>query len=269
MKIEEFKNEEELRKEADEPTLKCLELWKSMCDKLELDSYIEVLIGNRHDHPDYEDWPGHFSTADMKKIDNKNYLILWLDSLPIKDLATVTHEVGHYILTFQGFNDKKIETNEYPSIKKKIPDEYLEEFFNSLLHHKPLYDLQKNFGHNPDFKKKDSIKKYENEFNNSEEKADIRKILYHSLILSDHFINNSKSDIEKLKDVLTEKHPETLDIILNIERISEEYNLSDPVANNNFSDVILDYIKKNYYKKLEWKTAPLSKAVNKKIKQRI
>ena len=99
--------EDELRKEADEPIIKCLDQWRSMCTK-EIGSNIEVLVGDRHDHTEYKKNHGNFNTSDIIIHNYKLYLVLWIDSLPIKDYLIITHELGHNILYLQGFCSVKI-----------------------------------------------------------------------------------------------------------------------------------------------------------------
>jgi hypothetical protein len=130
-----------LRKMADVPTVKMLELWLSLTKKI-VGIPISVMYGNRRDNPRLCLPDSEVNTALPMSIKGKVILCLWLDPVTLdrSNFVIVSHEIGHWVLKLQGFRGLICKS------KKHCDDEIL---LNSLTHHPPLYALQRSLGHEP------------------------------------------------------------------------------------------------------------------------
>ena len=96
-------SEDVIRDGADEPTLACLELWHSLCDKL-FQTRIKVWKSPRKEFPPTAAMTGELNTAIPLIHQGKAILLLLIDdpSSHVEDVI-ITHEIGHWILKLQGF----------------------------------------------------------------------------------------------------------------------------------------------------------------------
>jgi len=70
-----------------------LKLWHSLCKK-ELCSSIEVMVGNRREHPQFSSYKGELYTAYPEVVGGKLALVLLLDNLSNVRPIFITHELS-------------------------------------------------------------------------------------------------------------------------------------------------------------------------------
>jgi hypothetical protein len=130
-----------LRKQADTPTIKMLDLWHSLCCK-KIDTSIEVMVGNRREYPFHgiSTAQGELNTAIPQTYQGKVILALLLDSIKKLNMLVATHELGHWVLKLQGL--KSLVNYDERNGRTEI-------LLSSLASHSALYALQRSLGHEP------------------------------------------------------------------------------------------------------------------------
>ena len=113
--------------------------------------------------------------------------------------------------------------------------------------------LQKDLGHNPKEQKLESVANCVKQFKKITQTNNIIETIRNSFLLADHFINNSKDNLTKLKKVLKKNHQETFELVSKINKISKKYNLLIIEENKTFSKHILEYFSKSVSGKLNWR----------------
>lgn len=225
-----------IREKTDEPTNKMLDLWHELC-KEKLGKTLEVLLGNRREHRQLKEFRGELNTAHPGRIDGKDILVIWLDQLKNVDFLIITHELGHLILSLQGFNT-------YTYLKERQSN--IEILLNSMALHPPLYNLQLSFGHEPqriiDNRAHSNIKI----FSESKESSDERKRIENALLLTDDIFNCSNSIETKLKDILKVNHSNIFKLITKILELIPYYDLLKPYKNIRFIKKVISAINFDY-----------------------
>ena len=218
-----------LREESDPPTVKMLDLWSSLSDKM-IGASVEVLTGSRREHPRLRSFPGQMYTALPQLIQGRLVLVLWLDSLADVNFVIVTHEIGHWVIKLQGFRGMIY-------VPKKHCD--MEILLNSLVHHPPLYCLQRSLGHQPQ-EEIDSRADHDiGLFMKDGETHDRSIWVNNALLVCDDLLNCSTVKRTELREVLTEKHPNTSKLVEAVVDSASNHNLLNSEGNLEFSkDVV-------------------------------
>jgi len=216
--------EKKLIELADTPTIKIIDLWKSLTRE-KFGELIEILVGDRHEVLQLKDFKGELNTATCTIIKGQVKLGVLLDSFTNLDLLVVTHEIGHWVLKlkgFQGLNNSSVSFNDIKGL------------LNSLAHHPPLYELQKSIGHNPQNEIDSRTNHNCTVFSNDKELNNAKAQIQMSLILADDIMNCSKELVIKLRTVLAKNHPKTLEFVDQILDTASYYNLLEPAKNLKF-----------------------------------
>jgi hypothetical protein len=222
-----------LRKQADNPTLAMLDLWHSL-SKQKIGVSVEVMVGNRKEHPQLSAFSGELYTAFPMTVEGRVVLSLWLDSLTNVNSVLVTHEIGHWVLKLQGFRGMLYPPN------KHCNEEIL---LNSMAHHPPLYALQRSLGHEPqmeiDSRADQDLKRFSMETETRQRKIWIRN----ALLLADDLMNCSEEKRKQLERVLRDRHFNTARYLKKILDIASNYRLLKPKQNLKFSEKLIRKLK--------------------------
>ena len=168
-----------LRKQADEPTLAMLDLWRSLSEE-KTGVPVEVMIGDRKKHRQLSSFSGELYAVFPQVIGEKVVIVLWLDSLSNVKPIIVTHEIGHWVLKLQGFCTFHYQADRHNNVEIML---------NSMAHHPALYDLQRSLGHEPqveiDSRSHSDIKL----FSKKSRKKESGFCLSNALLLADDMMN--------------------------------------------------------------------------------
>ena len=208
--------ESELRRLADVPTIRMIDLWHSLCNKL-LGRSIEVVVDNRRNNPELRSSPHEVNMARPAGYKGKVVLSVWLESFPNLKLLVVAHEIGHWVLYLQGFR----------AIFCDPRNLALEGLLNSLASHVPLYALQRSVGHDPQVEI-DSRCDHDIRLFSGPNTVDE---LSSALCLADDLLNCSFKKRPQLKWILRKNYPETLELVERIVAIASDHNLLNPEQN--------------------------------------
>ncbi len=203
------------------PIAKILDNWRIICiEKIGQD--VQVMLADRKDNPDIAELPGNFNMAHPYMLnDGRVGLIVWLNSTMEIDQAVITHEVGHWVLILQGFCGF---SNKSAEVHKMIGARLM-----ALLHHAPLYELQKQIGDNPQPVINVLSEEYILYFSQYKETA--RSVTEHTLIAGDLMINAQEAGRRKLERVLKKKHPNTKRLVQTVVSLRNKYNIFKPEGN--------------------------------------
>ena len=206
-----------------------INLWHSLCER-KIGFPIEIMIGNRREHPHFKSFVGELHAAYPMIVDGKVVLALWLDSLSNVTSIIVTHEIGHWVLKLQGFCGM--------IYKPKIHCD-IEIALNTMAHHSPLYALQRSLGHEPqrmiDSRTDHNIKIFSKERDIGKRSFWVRNALY----VADDCINCSSEKCVQLREILRRRHPNTAKNLRKILSITSHFNLLNPKQNIRFSRKII------------------------------
>ena len=212
-------SEKALREQADDPTVKMLDLWHSLCVE-KIGYTIEVMIDNTKkittaNSTKYEE----FNQVDPITFEGKVMLCLHLESLTdnsisleslsLADNILISHEIGHGVLLLQDFT-RCIDSHEI------YDDVDLDFILNTMAHHPPLYALQMSFGHEPQSEINDRTLYYIEEFSKTGETNNNHECKRNALILADELLNCSETYKQKLIEIVEKKHPKTTKILRKI-----------------------------------------------------
>jgi hypothetical protein len=191
---------------------------------------IEVMYGNSEDNPRLHSHSGEVNTAVPMSVEGRVVLCLWLNPVTLdrSNFVIVTHEIGHWVLKLQGFRGLICKT------KKHCHDEIL---LNSLVHHPPLYTLQRSLGHEPQIEI-DSHANHDIQLL-LQEREHLGAMKTRALYLADDLLNSSAEVQAQLRASMMERHPETLKLIEEIVKSAHEYNLLDHDENLGFAKRIV------------------------------
>ncbi len=221
-----------IRKGVDKPTITVLDLWQSLSEQT-IGIPIEVMVGNRKEQPQLRSFSGEINTAFPHIIEGKVRLVLWLEPLSdVKDII-ITHEIGHWILKLRGFQAFKRKRQQHSNIEIGL---------NSMAQHPPLYVLQRSIGHEPqdeiDSRCVHNIKR----FTKDKESKQREVWLFNALMLADD-VFNSEENRQVLINVMTGRHPNTLNLLRKLIELKSSYDLLIPDQNLIFCEQIIETLK--------------------------
>lgn len=223
-----------IRKQGDKPTIAMLDLWQSLSVQT-IGVPIEVMVGNRKEqtlHPQLRSYPGKINTELPEIFKGKVRLIVWLESLSDIKYIIITHEIGHWILKLRGFQ---------PFMVRGRENSEIEIFLNSMAEHPPLYALQRSIGHEPqaeiDSRCLHNIKLFSKVKEAQQREVRIRN----ALMLADD-IFNSEENRQLLINVLTQRHPNTLNLLRKLIELESSYDLLVPDQNLNFREQVIEVL---------------------------
>ena len=210
-----------IRKIADAPTLRILDLWKKLSEEI-LGYSIEVMIGDRKDNSELKHIPGEINSAYPVIIDGTVVLPIWLENPKSFDPLLITHEIGHWILMIKGFKGLVNKYNRQSGIDINM---------NSLAQHPPLYKLQRDEGHDP---QKMIDARAKTNLNNLTRGPEIMlgdRWAEFALLFADDILNCSEEIKNDLIEILQEDFPVTFSFLEKILNLISKYNLNDPKLN--------------------------------------
>ncbi len=213
-----------IRKMADEPTLKFLDLWKKLSEET-FDYPIEIMMGDRKDNPELKHIPGELNSAYPAVFDGKVVLPIWLEKPKYFDPLIITHEIGHWILMIKGFKGLVNKYNRQTGIDINM---------NSLAHHLPLYKLQRELGHDP---QKLIDTRAKTNLNNLTKGPEIMlgdRWAEFALFFADDTLNCSEEIKNDLFEVLQDDFPVTFSFLEKILNLVSKHDLNDPNSNLKF-----------------------------------
>jgi len=222
-----------LRKRADEPTIKMLDLWRTLSEH-KVKTPIEVMVGNRREHPQLRAFRGELYTALPHIIAGKVVLSLWLDSLSNVNTLLVTHEIGHWVLKLQDFRGLIYQPNKNCN---------MEILLNSLAHHPPLYALQRSLGHEPQMEIDSRTEHNIKIFSKGEEPDKKQVWVNNAFLFSDDLMNCSEQKSIQLRKIIEEKYSNTMRLVEKILESASYYNLLDARHSLKFSRRIIKKLK--------------------------
>ena len=211
-----------IRKTGDDATVKLLDMWHELTNKI-YDVGIEVLVGDSKENPRLKAFHGSVNMAYPHEIDNKMVLILWIN--PIENNLLITHELGHWVLKLKGFQGL---------INRSEKHNNHEILLNSLAHHVPLYDLQRQCGHEPldeiDARAQQNIRL----FSAHHEEADKMMWIQNALLIADDLLNCSSTYSDELLTAIELQHKNTFKLVSTICDIRSHYELVNAAKNLRF-----------------------------------
>ena len=223
-----------IRKQGDKPTIAMLDLWQSLSVKT-IGVPIEVIFGNRKEqtlHPQLRSFPGEINTALPEIYKGKVKLVVWLESLSDVKYIIITHEIGHWILKLRGFQPFMVRGRENSDI---------EIFLNSMAEHPPLYALQRSIGHEPQAEIDSRCLHNIKLFSKCKEAQQREVRIRNALMLADD-IFNSEENRQLLINVLTQRHPNTLNLLRKLIELESSYDLLVPDQNLNFREQVIEVL---------------------------
>ena len=227
----EFYRETTIRKGADKPTIAMLDLWQSLSEQT-TGASIEVMFGNRKEHPQTSSFSGELNFSFPHIIERKVVLVLWLDSPSDVKQIIVTHEIGHCILKLRGFKGFRRRCQKHSNIEVML---------NSMAHHPPLYVLQRSIGHEPQAEIDSRCLHNIKLFSKSKEAQQREVRIRNALMLADD-IFNSEENRQLLINVLTQRHPNTLNLLRKLIELESSYDLLVPDQNLNFREQVIEVL---------------------------
>ncbi len=220
--------EAQLRETADNPTIKAIDMWRSLSSQV-LGRALEVVVDDRRNNPHLASFDGELNVASPAGYEGQVVLYVWLDSFPIYKPLMLTHEIGHWMLDLRGFR----------GFVREPRDNDWEGLFNALTTHSPVYAFQKSIGHDPqtsiDSKADHDIVLC------AENSIDDRLKL--GLILAEDLLNCSWKKRAEIRWAAKKHQPECAKILDKIERISSRYDLLNQVGNFGFMRELLKNLK--------------------------
>jgi hypothetical protein len=221
--------ESDLLKTADKPTVQAINIWHSQSSQM-LGNLLEVVVDNRRNHPNFASFDGEFNTAFPAGYKGQVVLSVWLDSFPNYKPLILTHEVGHWVLKFQGFR----------AFIRQPRDAALEGLFNDVASHSLLYALQKSIGQDPQAEI-DSRCAHNIRLSSQPKKGDP---IICGLMMADDWMNCSGYKMrQKLKWTLQKYQPQTWRMLESILNVASQYDLSKPETNIRFRKELLKVLK--------------------------
>ena len=210
--------ESALRRIADEPTIRMIELWRSVT-KTAIGQSIEIVADNRLNNSALRSMSGKINTALPEKYRGQVVLELWLDIFPKPNVLILTHEIGHWVLKLQG----------YRNLFCSPRDAMTEMRVNDVAMHVPLYDLQRSIGHNP----QDEIdSRTENDIHLIEKaNSETTDSAAAALLFTDDILNCSEMKRKQMKSSLKNYLPDVLELVDGITAEASNYDLLNPPQN--------------------------------------
>jgi hypothetical protein len=207
-------SEDNLRKNADAPTIRMLDLWHELC-KEKLSFSIEVTVGNRREHPMFSAYGAELHTAYPMTVNGKFSLVVLIDYSAKWKPLMITHELGHWVLKMQGARALLYNVNHHSRSEALLA---------SISQHPSLYALQKNLGHDPQKEIDMHAGQTIVHLGQTSEPIDELTIIEQALYISDDLINCSKSNKTGLTRVISKKRPKTQQIVNKILMVAQANN---------------------------------------------
>lgn len=231
-----FLYEDYLRNNADEATLRMVDIWKKI--SLEKVGYeIDIVVGNRKEHPHLKKSKDEVNTGwPIKHNSGKVYLALWMEKTINPNYILISHEIGHWILKLQGFHAWK---------RKDQNNNNIQVLLSSLSSHIPLYNLQRSIGQDPQKEINERAAHNVGIYLKDNESRDSISIIESALYITDDILNCSNNLKEKLINACKIKHPNTLKLVNKIQEISEFFDLYNSTENLKFSKSVIKELKLN------------------------
>ncbi|MCC7572540.1 MAG: hypothetical protein KO464_04025 [Candidatus Methanofastidiosum sp.] len=221
-----------IRKMADVPTIKTLDLWRKLSEEI-LGYNIEVMIGDRKDNPELKHIPGELNSAYPGVFDGKIVLPIWLENIKSFDPLLITHEIGHWILMIKGFKGLVNKYNRQTGIDINM---------NSLAQHTPLYKLQRELGHNPQKMIDTRAKSNLNNLTRGPEIILGDRWAEFALLFADDILNCSNEIKNDYVEILEEDFPVTFSFLEKILNLVSKYDLNEPKSNLSFLKNLVNVI---------------------------
>lgn len=216
-----------------------LDLWHSLCDE-HLDFSIEVMLADRHECREFKNFKGELNTALPMNVDGKLRLIVYVESISSVTPIILTHELGHWIVKFQGFEgvifrDAKHSNNEI--------------MLNSLSHHRAIYSLQITYGIDPQAEIDARAEHDITLFRGDSEPANPDLQLSNALLIADDRLSCSSDKDAKLTTILAEYHPKTATFVDTILDTASHYDFNNPDKTKRFERMIIKKLRlsKDWY----------------------
>jgi hypothetical protein len=200
-----------LRRIADTATIEMMDLWKAETIRV-VGQPIEIIADNRRNSVRFRSFEGQLSTAMPEKYGGQLALRLWLEVFPNPDMLIIAHEIGHWVLKLQGFQNLACE-----------PPHPRGPLLNDVASHVPLYALQRSVGHNP--QPEIDLRTDHNIGLCSEGKGKSVDEKTSALLFADDRLNCSATKREQLIAALRENLPEVSKLVEVIVRTAEGYDL--------------------------------------------
>lgn len=232
MKSMQYIDETVLRDYGDAPTNQMFDLWHQECLKY-FKNDVGVITVDRRYNRQLRDMDGTINTASPGVIDEKIRLILWLEDVHPFDPIIVTHELGHWILLFQGYKTIIDPNNISSEIVISL---------NSLAQHPQLFALQRSLGHEPQGMI-DSQTENDTNFYNEFKERDPQRWISDALYITDHLISCSENYRLKLNNVLKKRMPNVNRLVRSVTELLETSDLHSPENNTKFCDKLLKKLK--------------------------
>lgn len=227
-----FYRETAIRKGEDKPTIAMLDLWRSLSKQI-TGTPIEVVVGNRKEHPQTSSFSGELNFAFPHIIEGKVVLVLWLDSPNDAKLIILTHEIGHCILKLRGFKGFRSKRQKHSNIEIML---------NSMAHHPALYALQRSIGHEPQAEIDSRCLHNIKLFSKGKEAQQREVRIRNAFMLADD-IFNSEENRYPLINVISKRHPNTSELLRKLIELEPSYDLLVPDQNQIFCEQIIETLK--------------------------
>jgi len=229
-------NEQMIRNKFDVPTNKMLSLWHVL-SKQKYGNNIDVVMVDNKDVPATSQFKGDLYTAFPTNtfIKDNVVLVVVVNTFENLNQLLVSHEIGHWVLKMQGFVgfSYNSDTRNNQSI-----------FFNSMLQHPAIYQLQTSFGHKPISEINNRLRHHIEIYSKEVEKSQRDDRILSAFLVADDLINTSSKTFKvNLKNILEKKHPSTLKLVDVILETSSYYNLTDPNSNYKFACRLIKNLK--------------------------
>lgn len=214
-------NERQIREECEKDeegrkVLRMFELWHELCTK-EIGRDIEVVLADRREKRELRAAKGEVNTACPEVLDGRVRMVLYFEDISNIEDVILSHEIGHWVLKLQGFLTLLLEDARFSD------DEIL---VNSLCQHRPLYQLQRSYGLDP---QPEIDKRAEHDVGlcqDTREASDERVIRAMALLFADDILSCSAGIAGAFTQVLEERHPRTRLLVEKIVENAGRYDLN-------------------------------------------
>jgi hypothetical protein len=224
--------EDQIRKIADAPTIKAIDMWRSLTARA-FGKPLEVVVDNRRNNPRRQynaPVDGELSFAMPCGYKGQVVLSVWLEPFPKYNPLALTHEIGHWILHLQGFR----------GFIRQPRSSTLEGLFNDVASHPPLYALQRSIGHDPQAGI-DSKCNHNIVLCSQPKKGDP---VICGLMLADDWLNCSSYKMrQKLKWTVQKYQPQTWAVLESILKTKSEYDILKADTNFAFRRALIERLK--------------------------
>lgn len=214
----------------DTPTLKMIDLWRSETRRV-VGQSIEIMADNRRNNMAFRSFQGQLNTAIPEKYGGQLVLKLWLEVFPNPDMIILTHEIGHWVLKLQGYQNLACKPRDQSNRGTLL---------NDVASHVPLFVLQRSIGHDPqaeiDSRTSHNIRLF------SEAKAEAIDEKTSALIFVDDILNCSEAKRERLRSLLRKNLPAVSRLVEEIVTAANGYDLLNPQQSLSFRHRLVEML---------------------------